>query len=342
MLTLPDSAIQRIAGPPVEIDGRVLNRSVQLLLNVGERIGRDSIGGGDVHRKRAETAQMARLGMPLAKGVHVADRRIPGAESTIAARVYRPFGIGAVPPAIVYYHGGGFVIGDLDSHDGSCRMLAIESGCVVIAVDYRLAPEHPFPAAPDDCIAAYQWVVGNAAELSIDPMAVAVMGDSAGGNLAAVVAQATRDADVPPPVAQGLVYPTVDARMATRSIELFAEGFGLTRESMDWFLDHYLPRPEMVEDPRASPMLADDLTGVAPAWVWTAGFDPLRDEGRAYAERLRKAEVTTFERCYDDQVHAFFSMGVVPGGLDIIAEVSRNMGELVRTSAAARAGGGRS
>jgi acetyl esterase len=230
----------------------------------------------------------------------------------------------------VYYHGGGWAVGDLDTHDGSCRTLAVSSGCVVISVDYRLAPEHRFPAAPQDCLAAYAWVVANAADLSIDPRAVAVAGDSAGGNLAAVVAQQARGTEVPPPVAQGLIYPGTDFRMQTRSIDLFADGFFLTEESMHWFRDTYLPEGASVEDPDVSPLLAEDVSGVAPAWIWTAGFDPLRDEGRAYAERLDTAGVVTHYRCYDDQVHGFFGMGVLPGGLDIITEMSRDMGELVR------------
>ncbi|MEZ5238787.1 MAG: alpha/beta hydrolase [Microthrixaceae bacterium] len=333
LLALPDPIVQRIAGDPITVDGRTLNRSVQLLLAVAERAGRNALTLGSVEQRRAELRRTAALGMPRARHLHVVDRVIPGPEAELPVRIYRPFGLGATPPAIVFFHGGGWVVGDLDTHDGSCRALAVSSGCVVVSVDYRLAPEHRFPAAPHDCLAAYRWVVANAAEISVDPAAVAVAGDSAGGNLAAVVARLARDIDVPAPVAQGLIYPGTDFRMQSRSVELFAEGFFLTEESMHWFRDQYLPEDVSVEDPLVSPLLAEDLAGVAPAWVWTAGFDPLRDEGRAYAEKLEKAGVTTHYRCYDDQVHGFFGMGVLPGGLEVIEEMGANLGGLIRVSA---------
>lgn len=332
LLAMPDPLLQRFAGHPIEVDGRTLNRSVQLLLVISERLDRNALVDGSVEQRRKELSKTAALGMPRAKGMHVVARSIPGPDSDLPVRIYRPFGLGATPPAIVFYHGGGWAVGDLDTHDGSCRALAASSGCVVISVDYRLAPEHPFPAAPDDCLAAYTWAVANAAELSIDPRAVAVAGDSAGGNLAAVVAQQARDIDVAPPVAQGLIYPGTDFRMKSRSIDLFADGFFLTKESMHWFRDLYLPEGTPLEDPKVSPLLAEDVSGVAPAWVWTAGFDPLRDEGRAYADHLDKAGVVTHYRCYDDQVHGFFGMGVLPGGLEIIEEMGAQLGGLIRVS----------
>lgn len=331
LLAAPDQLIQRLAGPPVEVDGRVLNRSVQLMLRSVELSGQNAFEGQSVAERRANMRRAARLAMPTSNGVHVVDRVIAGPESPLRARVYRPFGAEAEPPAIVFFHGGGWVVGDLDTHDGSCRVLARESGCAVVSVDYRLAPEHPFPAPVEDCLAAYRWVVANAGELSIDGRAVAVMGDSAGGNLSAVVAQASRDLDVAPPVAQGLVYPGTDFAMTTKSHELFADGFFLTKESMEWFRHQYLPAGQSIDDPLVSPLRTEDLSGVAPAWVWTAGFDPLRDEGRAYADALEKAGVTTHYRCYDDQVHGFFGMGILPGGCEIIGEMSAQMGELVRT-----------
>lgn len=332
LLRLPDPMIQTLAGDPIELDGRRLNRSVQLLLWIAEKAGRNALDEGTVSQRRRELRRSAALGMPRARHLHVFDRSIPGPESNLAVRVYRPFGLGASPPAIVFYHGGGWVVGDLETHDGTCRALALSSGCVVVSVDYRLAPEHPFPAAPRDCLEAYRWVVSNADELSINARSVAVCGDSAGGNLAAVVAREARDAGVPPPVAQGLIYPGTDFRMQTPSIELFAEGFFLTRDSMHWFRDHYLPAEASIEDPLASPLLADDVSGVAPAWVWTAGFDPLRDEGRAYADKLADAGVTTHHRCYDDLVHGFAGMGVLPRGIEIIEEMGAQLGGLIRVS----------
>lgn len=332
LLAMPDPLIQRFAGDPVEVSGRTLNRSVQLLLAISEKLDRNALVHGTVEQRRRELSRTAAIGMPRATHLHVVNRAIPGPESDLPVRIYRPFGLGATPPAIVFYHGGGWVVGDLDTHDGSCRALAMSSGCVVISVDYRLAPEHRFPAAPRDCLAAYIWVVANAADLSIDPRAVAVAGDSAGGNLAAVVAQQARGTEVAPPVAQGLIYPSTDFRMRTRSIDLFADGFLLTKESMVWFRDTYLPEGTPIEDPDVSPLLCEDVSGVSPAWIWTAGFDPLRDEGRAYAERLDEAGVVTHYRCYDDQVHGFFGMGVLPGGLEIIEEMGAHLGGLIRAS----------
>lgn len=333
LLAMPDPLIGCLAGAPIEVDGRTLNRSVQILLRISELLDRNGLAQGSVQQRRDELSRAASMGMPRARRMHVVDRTIPGPECDLGIRVYRPFKLGDTPPAIVYYHGGGWVVGDLDTHDGSCRALAASSGCVVVSVDYRLAPENPYPAAPDDCMAAFCWVLDNAADLAIDPRAVAVAGDSAGGNLAAVVARRARDSGGIPPAAQGLIYPGTDFRMQTRSIELFAEGFFLTRESMLWFRDHYLPAGTPLEDPDASPLLAEDLSGVAPAWVWTAGFDPLRDEGQAYAQRLDEAGVVAHHRCYDDQVHGFFGMGALPGGLDIIEEMGTHLGALIRASA---------
>ncbi len=280
--------------------------------------------------------------MPVRTDVHVAGRRIPGPEGApdLPVRVYRRFGVGVGrgprPAAITYFHGGGWVVGSLDSHDASCRLLAAVTGCVVVAVDYRLAPEHPFPAAVEDSLAAYSWVHGAHRELGTAEGAVAVMGDSAGGNLAAVVSLAGRDGLVPAPIAQGLVYPALDARLASPSVAEFADGFFLTREGMETYRGHYLPDRADWESWRASPLLAEDTRGVAPALVVTAGFDPLRDEGAAFARALEAADVDVEYRCYDDMVHGFFGMGVVPDCLALATEVCDAMGALVRR--AVRAG----
>ena len=332
---VPEWLARRIAGEPVEVEGRVLNRGVQVLLALAERTGTEGLEGATVEERRANIRRVSRLGMPVATNLRVYERVIDGPASRLRLRVYRPFGAGRASPAIVYFHGGGWVVGGLDTHDAPCRVLAAASRCVVVSVDYRLAPEHPFPAPVDDCLSAWQWVTAHADELGIDASAVGVMGDSAGANLATVVARVGRDLDGPPPAAQGLVYPATDFSVEARSVELFAEGFFLTRESMHWFRDHYLPSRADRTDPLASPLLADDVAGVAPALVWTAGFDPLRDEGMAYAEKLEKAGVPTRHHCYDDQVHGFFGMGVVPGGLGIIEEVCTQMGDLLRESAGA-------
>ena len=215
----------------------------------------------------------------------------------------------ATLPALVYFHGGGWVIGDLDTHDGVCRLIANAAQCAVISVDYRLAPEHKFPAAVDDAWAATRWIVGHAGQLAIDPTRVAVGGDSAGGNLAAVVALMARDAGGPTLALQVLQYPVTDLSAETRSYQDFAEGYTLTRTGMRWFKAHYLDKPEDARDWRVSPLLAPSLAGVAPALIVTAGFDPLRDEGTAYAERLRDAGVTVDYVCYGGMLHGFTPMG---------------------------------
>ncbi len=331
LLDLPDALLDRLIGaPPIVVDGRVLNRSVQAMMTLGERLGvLDERESSSVEQRRADLRRSTALGMPAITGIYVTERRVPGPAAAIPVRIYRPLGHPEPIPAIVYLHGGGWVVGDLDTHDRSCRLLAHESRCVVVSVDYRLAPEHPFPAAIDDAVAAYRWVHEHTTGLSIEPGRVGVMGDSAGGNLAAVVAQVTRDTDVAPPTAQCLVYPATDALLREPSHELFAEGFFLTRANMEWFRARYLPDPADWDSPLASPIEADDLSGLCPAVIATAGFDPLRDEGRRYADRLTDAGVPVRYRCYDDMVHGFFGMGVLPNGLGLAAEICQGMGVLM-------------
>jgi acetyl esterase len=331
ILALPDPIIDRlISAPPIVLDGRVLNRRVQAMLVLSERLGIRTDGQPEsVAERRTAMRRGAALGMPVRTGLHVVDRRVPGPAGEIPVRIYRRFGLPETAPAIVYLHGGGWVTGDLDTHDGSCRLLADESECIVVAVDYRLAPEHPFPAGIDDAVAAYRWVNDHATELSIEPGRVGVMGDSAGANLAAVVAQVTRDTDVPAPVAQCLIYPATDAYLREPSHEIFANGFFLTRDSMEFFRSTYLPDQSDWDSPLASPIEQTDLAGVAPALIVTAGFDPLRDEGRRYAEMLVEAGVPTRYRCYDDMVHGFFGMGILPGGMAMATEICLGMGDLM-------------
>jgi acetyl esterase len=329
LLDAPAPVLDRIIGaPPIEVDGRILDRRVQAMMVAGERLGLSS-KSFDVGRRRADMRRQTAIGMPVRRGVHVADRRMPGPAGPVPLRVYRRLGGEPTPPAIVYYHGGGWVTGDLDTHDACCRLLADVTGCVVVAVHYRLAPEHRFPAAAEDAIAAYRWVHEHAADLGVAPGRVGVMGDSAGGNLAAVIAQVTRETDVPAPVAQCLVYPSTDAKMREPSHRLFAEGFFLSKASMEWYRAQYLPDVSDWESPLASPIEQQDLSGVAPAIVVTAGFDPLRDEGKVYADRLADAGVPVRYRCYDDLVHGFFGMGVLPGGMEIATEICLGMGELM-------------
>ena len=244
----------------------------------------------------------------------VEDRTLPLNGESIPVRIYRPSADSKVRPVLVWFHGGGWVIGNLDSADFACRMLTNASGCVVVSVDYRLAPEHKFPAAADDCFAATQWVVEHADELGVDASKVAVGGDSAGGNLAAVVAQLAKEAGGPAISYQALVYPVTNFSFATASYTDNAEGYLLTRASMEWFWGHYLGNEGDGQHVKASPLLCADLTGLPPAIVITAEYDPLRDEGEAYADALRKAGVAVESKRYDGQIHGFFANPAIDDG----------------------------
>lgn len=249
----------------------------------------------------------------------IEDRTIPGPDGNdIAVRIYRPSDGAATADAagalgcLVYFHGGGWVVGSINTHDWVCRSLTMLAGVVTVSVDYRLAPEHPFPAAADDCCAATQWAMNNAADLGIDPARVAIGGDSAGGNLAAAVALMCRDGAANgdtcgQPALQVLIYPVTDFDRDTHSMVANAEGYLLTRSTMAWFDDHYCP-PSERSNPYAAPLAVDDPAGVAPAFVIVAGHDPLRDEGVEYAQKLADAKVPTTLIEYPGQFHGFFSM----------------------------------
>jgi acetyl esterase len=251
-----------------------------------------------------------------------ADRSFPGPSGEVGLRVYTPLGATApLLPGLVFFHGGGFVLGDLESHDGLCRTLSNESGCRVVSVDYRLAPEHPFPAAVEDSFAAVKWVATNAAELGIDAARIAVGGDSAGGNLAAVAAVLAKKAGGPKLAFQLLIYPVAQLGGAeTASMRENAKGYFLEKASMEWFTRLYCPEASQRSDPRLSPLLARDVTGLPPAYVVTAGFDPLRDEGKAYADKLDAAGVAVTYVNYPGMVHGFFSFrGLVPKAREAVA-----------------------
>ena len=243
----------------------------------------------------------------------IRDLFIPGPAGDIPLRVYRPVGSNETQTlgGLVYYHGGGWVIGDLDTHDTLCRELSNGAGICVVAVDYRMGPEQRFPAAVDDCIAATRWVSDNAAALKVDAARLGVGGDSAGGNLAAVVAIAARDAGNLPIRYQLLIYPATDQRRISNSYNVNGQGYLLTKDSMQYFHDHYLVDNRHDLDWRASPLLCDNLAKLPPALVITAGFDPLRDEGLQYAAALTAAGNSAVHVCFERQIHGFITMGRV-------------------------------
>ena len=305
---LPPRAQVALSGrPPVRVDGQTLEPDLQLALSVLERRGAPPLQTMPPAEAREAYRRQSTVsgGEPVAVG-DVRDLTVEGTQGPLAARHYTPDEPGGPHPLIVFFHGGGFVVGDLETHDAPCRLLCRHAGAHVLSVDYRLAPEHPFPAAVDDGRAALRWALAHAAELGADPGRVAVAGDSAGGNIAAVASwQAAREGG-PSPVLQVLVYPATSMVGPTRSHELFGGGFLLTRELLEWFAAQYVAGADP-SDPRLSVLGAGDLGGVAPALVVTAGFDPLRDEGEAYAERLRDEGVPVVLRRFPGLIHGFFN-----------------------------------
>lgn len=265
------------------------------------------------HTVSPEEARANGRARPRAKGPEVGkveDRSIPGPESTVPVRIYTPLGSGSFP-ALVWFHGGGWVVGDLDSADATARNLSLGANCVVVSVDYRLAPETKFPGPAEDCYSATRWVEQNAATLTIDPGRIAVGGDSAGGNLAAAVSLMARDRGASPPTYQLLVYPVTDRNFDTGSYMTNADGYQLSRDGMIWYWEHYLQNDSDASNPYAAPMQARDLSGLPPALVITAEYDPLRDEGEAYARRLEAAGVPTVCARYNGMIHGFFGMAAV-------------------------------
>lgn len=264
----------------------------------------------------------------LPANIDAEDRTIEGPGGVLPIRIYRPAGSDqSILPVLVYFHGGGWSFGGIETHDHVCRYLALHAGAVVVSVDYRLAPEHKFPAAVEDAVAATAWVAGQAAGLNLDPARLAVGGDSAGGTLAAAVCLQARDETGPGIVYQLLIYPATDMKMDCPSHRTYGEGFRLTQPLMTWCTANYMRDGRDFLDPRASPLLADDLSGLPAAHVITAGFDPLQDEGRAYAGRLREAGVDVHHDHYADMIHGFIGM---TGFLDTARNTLENMGSRLR------------
>ncbi len=289
------------------------------VLELVEKAGNPTLDSLSVADARAQFENTAwRLDFEPVEMAEVEALEIPVDGGAIAARGYTPEGLGAgAAPGLVYFHGGGFVVGSLDTHDRLCRKLADLARCKVIAVDYRLAPEHPFPGPVEDAIASFRWAAANAGALGLDPARIAVGGDSAGANLSAVLCQVVRDAgDAVRPCFQLLVYPATDLVGEYASRDENAEGYMLTRRLLDYFSAHYLGGSGEPEDPRRSPLLAPSLADLPPALVVTAEYDPLRDEGAAYADAMKAAGVDVTYRDYPGMLHGFFNFG---GAVDAAA-----------------------
>ncbi|MDV6011310.1 alpha/beta hydrolase [Haloechinothrix sp. LS1_15] len=308
VFSLPRPARRRIAGKPVRVDSQELALDAQLLLRLQQASGTSLVGSSDLAEARRilDTSAWMTAGQPI-QPVLTRELDIPTRDGAIRGRLYSPGGVMAPAPLLIFYHGGGYVLGSLDSHDNPARLLAKHAGVRVLSVDYRLAPEHPFPAAVHDAIDAFDYAREHAEELEIDPTRIAVGGDSAGGNLSAVVAHQTTRRGGPSPAFQVLIYPVTDVTRQSPSRELFTEGFFLTRADIDWFERNYIPEGTDLADDRLSVLRAQDLSGLPPAFITTAGFDPLRDEGEAYASALAKAGVPVALSRQTDLIHGFIN-----------------------------------
>ncbi|MDQ7808202.1 alpha/beta hydrolase [Amycolatopsis sp. A133] len=304
---LPTPVRRAAAGRTVRIDGQDLALDAQLLLRL-QKIARAELVRGSVEQSRAllDAGRHLVSGKPI-EPVSVREIAVPTPDGDLSATLYTPAGLPEKSPLLVFFHGGGWVIGTRSSHDNAVRFLAKHAGVRVLSIEYRLAPEFPFPAATEDALAAFEYAVAKAGDLGADPARIAVGGDSAGGNLAAVTAQQAVRRGGPVPAFQLLIYPATDFARRYRSQDLFAEDLFLTDVHMKWFEGHYVPEGTDLTDPRLSPLRADDLSGLPPALIVTAGFDPLRDEGEAYAEKLAEAGVDVALRRHEDLIHGFIN-----------------------------------
>ncbi len=314
VLALPPSVRSRLAGSPVQVDGNVLDPDLALLLKlsavVPDRTQRSIVARRE--QMRVETRLIAGTPRELDR---VTDLTVRGSAGQLGARLYVPRSAPRKDGGLLaFFHGGGWCVGDLDTHDGYCRTLADDAGVRVLSVDYRLAPEAEAPAAAEDAIAAFGWAVEHAADLGADPTRIGVGGDSAGGNLAAVVAQQAVRRKLPAPALQLLIYPGLDLVGRRSSRDLFRDGFYLCEGDINFYRDHYTPDSAIRTDPIVSPLLAADLSGLAPAHIVTAGFDPLRDEGAEYAEKLAAAGVRVTYVCESSMFHGFANILVTCEG----------------------------
>jgi acetyl esterase len=307
-LRVPISWVNLLAGAPITVDGRTLDNRTQWLLELLAHSGDPPIERTSVADARLgyDIFMLQMGGRPVPTGF--VDRTIEGPGGRLRIRTYRPAGpVTGLLPTILYFHGGGWVMGSLEGYDLVNRYFCARTGCALVAVDYRLAPEHKFPAAIDDAVTAFRWLSREASGLGLDPARIVVAGDSAGGNIAAVLARLVR-AEPHPPCLQWLMFPATDLGGATHSYQSCGEGFFVTRAAMEWFRGHYLNDLAEIDDPRVSPLRGADLSGLAPALVFTNGIDPLRDEGQAYADRMAAAGVKVVHREFDSLIHGFVGM----------------------------------
>ncbi|ABL81167.1 MULTISPECIES: alpha/beta hydrolase [unclassified Nocardioides] len=334
---LPAPVQRAFAGRPIRIDGQQLHPEVQLALRLLHLAGGPTFETLPLAEGRAQISSEAWVFGDELPVETVRDLTLDGRNGPIPARLYLPSGRSDPAALLVYFHGGGWVLGGLDASDSACRFLADHAGIAVLSVDYRLAPEHRFPAAVEDAVDAFHAAVAAATTWGVDPAAIGVGGESAGGNLAAVVAQLTHAASGPEPACQLLFFPVTDLSTKHPSYALFSEGYFLTEAQMEWYRGHYLEDPAQALDPRVSPLLAEDLSGLCPAYVAVAGFDPLRDEGAAYAHRLQEAGVRVSLQRHSGLIHGIVNAtGVGRSGREVLLQAAGAL----RIELGARAGSG--
>jgi acetyl esterase len=334
LMSLPAPILAALGGARgrMLLDGQQLDAQIAAVLTMHDLVGPPPIERGDPARARLLMARgFAPFGDPPRAMAALRDLTVAdGPRGHIPVRLYRPRSARSRGPAVIYFHGGGGTIGSVDVYDAACRLIADDTGMVVISVDYRLAPEHPFPAGFEDALAAYRWVRDQAAALDVDPERLAVAGDSMGGNFAAVLCQYVRDHDQPMPALQVLLYPGLDCTLSSPSQQTFARGYFLTAAMIRWFIDHYLADQDHRWDVRASPLFAARVSGLPPAVIITAGHDPLRDDGRLYAERLERAGVTVRYRCEAGLIHGYLTLtGVIAEARRAVARMNADVRALL-------------
>ena len=331
LLKLPKSMLVSMSGGrPVEIGGRTLDPHFQFLSHGARK--QPPMSSLDPATARAASAQgLAMFAPPRDASVSVKDFTIPSDDHTLPVRLYQPERQDGNIPMMVYFHFGGGVIGDLDTSDAFCALIASMTRGPVLSVDYRLAPEHKWPAGLNDATNAYLWALRNAESYGAPPGVAAVGGDSMGGNFAAIVAQEMKREDKPQPALQLLIYPAVDVQSDTPSMRVYGDTYPLSTDTMNWFMEQYIPEGADLSDPRLSPLQETDLSGLCPAIVITAGFDPLVDQGKVYRDRLADAGVDVDFRCFDSLAHGFTAfMGVSPAARIACEDIAMRVAEAYR------------